>query len=80
MPSLQVRDLPERIYQKLVEEAEKQNRSITQQAIWSLAKALNAELDAKSRRQRVLEMIKTCANSSSMLSDPVKMIREDRSR
>jgi hypothetical protein len=37
MPSLQVRDLPEAIYRKLLNEAEKEHRSLAQQAIAVLA-------------------------------------------
>jgi len=64
MPSLQVRELPENIYLQLCQEAEKQHRSIAQQAVAILARGLNQELDPKSRRGALLAKIN---------SNPIKL-------
>ncbi len=82
MPILQVRDLPEQIYQKLKEQAIKEQRSITQQAIITLAKGLEIELNSVNKRKRLLSIIKEEANlySEYELSNPVDLIREDRNR
>ena len=45
MPSLQVRDLPEYIYRKLVEKAASEYRSIAQQTIILLKKARTQIID-----------------------------------
>ena len=82
MPILQVRELPEVIYQKLVRQAKKEHRSLSQQAITELAKALDLSLSNKQRRKNILDKIDDWQKSQDLksLKDPVKMIREDRNR
>lgn len=81
MPLLQVRDVPEHLYRLLVRQAEKERRSIAQQAIATLAKGLGAEIDAQARRREVLAQIRQShPGRGKSLSDPVKLIREDRQR
>jgi len=82
MPSLQVRELPEIIYNKLKLKAELEHRTLAQQAIVTLAKGLDVTFDPISRRTTLLKLIK--ANAIKLkkfqLSDPAKLIREDRER
>jgi hypothetical protein len=81
MPLLQVRDVPEHLYRLLVREAQKERRSLAQQAIAVLAKGLNAEADPKARRREVLAKIRQShPGRGKSLTDPVKLIREDRQR
>ena len=81
MPTLQVRDVPEHLYRRLVDLAEKERRSLAQQTVVLLAKGLDAETDPKARRRRVLEKIKQLdLGRGKSLPDAVKMIREDRNR
>jgi len=82
MASLQVRELPEQIYLKLKEEAQKKHRSLAQQATITLAKGLNIRLNAKERRFELLSNLKEYHKKHKLnqLSDPVEMIREDRER
>jgi len=82
MPILQVRELPEVIYQRLVRQAKKEHRSLSQQAITEMAKALDLSLSNKQRRKNILDEIHNWQNSKDlkMLKDPVKLIREDRKR
>jgi len=81
MPFLQVRDIPDHLYRLLAEQAEKERRSLAQQAVAVLARGLDVELDAKARRQRVLQAIKEFSQAGPMkLTDPAKLIREDRRR
>ncbi|MEW5920346.1 MAG: hypothetical protein AB1796_05195 [Bacillota bacterium] len=54
MPSLQVRDLPEQIYQKIVELAKAERSSIAQQTIVLLEKALQIVNQEKKRREQLL--------------------------
>jgi len=82
MPSLQVRDLPETLYKKLLFEAEKDHRSLAQQAIAILTKGLGITDDNKERRQKLLanlrEMpIKLLGKSHK---NPAQIVREDRAR
>jgi len=50
MPLLQVRDMPEDLYEKLSYVAEKENRSIAQETIVLLRKALSLQEERKLRR------------------------------
>ena len=81
MPLLQVRDIPDHLYRMLAERAERERRSLAQQAVAILARGLEVELDAKARRQNVLRAIRENAQARvAKLKDPAKLIREDRRR
>lgn len=82
MPILQVRDLPNYIYQQIVELAEIERRSITQETIILLEKALEIEKQNKYQRKELLKHIakETKSEYNTDLPDPVKLIREDRDR
>jgi len=81
MATLQVRDVPEHIYRRLAELAEKERRSLAQQTVAVLAKGLDVEVDPKARRRKVLEEAKRLdLGRGKSLPDFVKMIREDRER
>ena len=47
MPSIQVRDLPEEIYNKIKNNAQKDHRSLSQQAIVTLKKGLGIDENHK---------------------------------
>ena len=49
MPSLQIRDLPEDVYRALAERAEREGRSLAQQALHELRKMPELELERASR-------------------------------
>ncbi len=82
MKSIQVRDLPDHIYYKLKEESQKGHRSLTQQAIATLAQGLRSDLSPKNRRLEVLQNIKSNlpAIKKYEVSNPVDLIRQDRDR
>jgi hypothetical protein len=81
MPLIQVRDVPEHIYRLLAEQATRERRSLAQQAVAVLARGLEVEVDAKARRRALLEAIRSNpAAQAGKLSDPAKLIREDRRR
>lgn len=81
MPLIQVRDVPEPIYRKLVEKAKAERRSLAQQAVEVLARGLQVDVDAKARRKALLQAIRADAALKKLkLRDPVKLIREDRQR
>lgn len=82
MPSLQVRELPDSIYKKLSELAQKEHRSIAQQAIMLLAKSLKVDISPETRRKQILNEIKAQSGELKKynLTDPVKIIREERER
>lgn len=83
MPSLQVRDLPEHLYQEIVQLAEADRRSITQETIILLEKALKIEKQNKKRRQQLFNNIIQDTNNEPNdkdILDPVPLIREDRER
>ena len=81
MPLIQVRDVPEHIYRLLAEQAVRERRSLAQQAVAVLARGLQVEVDAKARRRALLGAIRSNPTSQARkLSDPAKLIREDRRR
>ena len=82
MATLQVRDLPDQIYEKLKKEAKKKHRSLAQQAVIALARGLDTLYNPKEKRSLLLENLSRdkLDNKKYKLSDPVKIIREDRER
>jgi len=81
MPLLQVRDVPEDLYERLSQIAEQDNRSITQETIVLLKKALNYKESRISRRKRILSEIRNdVIDESNNFPDPAILIREDRER
>ena len=81
MPSLQIRDLPEHLYEILAEKARRNRRSLAQQATVELEKMVEAE--AHSRRLDTIaelrEVVLTNGTRKTSL-DPVDAVREDRDR
>ena len=82
MPSIQVRDLPEQIYNKIKNNAQKDHRSLSQQAIVTLKKGLGIDENPKERRRILVDQIisRRVAFDIAKLDDPVNLIREDRDR
>lgn len=81
MPLIQVRDVPDHIYRLLAGQAKRERRSLAQQAVAVLARGLHVEVDAKARRRVLLEALHSSPPAqTSALSDPAKLIREDRRR
>lgn len=79
MPLLQVRDCPEDLYRKIMLAVKAENRSIAQQVIVLLQKALGQEQSNSGRRKTVLERIEARdVGSKARDADIVAMIREDR--
>jgi plasmid stability protein len=81
MSLLQVRDMPEDLYEKLARVAKQSHRSIAQETIVLLKKALHNEESHIHRRQRILNEIKeNKIEDSSSFPDPADLVREDRDR
>ena len=81
MAILQVRDVPEELYQALSELAKQDNRSISQQTIVILKQALNYEENKVKKRKRLLEKIRAHKIiNADAFPDPAELIREDRDR
>ncbi len=84
MPSLQVRELPDNIYNLLQAKAKAGHRSLAQEAVVTLAKGLRAGSSHKERRKKLLQSI--VASGATIPKevvdglDPLSMIREDRGR
>ena len=80
MASLQIRKLPEPLYQKLKAVAQREHRSVPQQTIVLLTEALDVSPAVKENRQQVLASIKRDAKRLKKfdVSDPVALIRQDR--
>ena len=81
MSSLQIRKLPDDIYQLLAFRAERAHRNLAQQAIFELRKAAGNEIGGK-RRQVLNEIRNSLGESKSkpVSQRPEDLIREDRER
>ncbi len=81
MPTLQVRNLPEHIYRRIVERAEANRTSITQETIYLIQKSLDMDETKREQRLALVEsMLQNPVKSANNLPDPVNLIREDRDR
>lgn len=82
MPSLQVREMPTVLYGALQRAAQREHRSLTQQAVVSLSRGLDLNQDQQDRRRELLADIQKefVASPELKLADPVDLIREDRGR
>jgi len=79
MPSLQIRDIPEDVYDALAERANRQRRSLAQQAVADLARI--PELESRRTREAVIEQLRASAPALPKNAlDPVTIVREDRNR
>ena len=80
MPSLQIRELPEDVYEALSYRAKRSGRSLAQQAVVELRKM--TLLGARDRRQAFLDEIERRPKpvSTEGWPDPVDLIRRDRER
>jgi plasmid stability protein len=81
MPLLQVRDIPEDLYNELSKVAKQDNRSIAQETVVLLRSALKFDTERVKRRKALLAEAKALnIDNSDKLPDPVDLIREDRER
>jgi len=83
MPSLQVRDLPVNIYQRLQRKAKAEHRSLAQEAVITLARGMETGVSHKERRRKLLQAIgeqPCCSAEKATAIDPVQLVREDRER
>lgn len=79
MPSLQIRNVPDDVYQALAFRAERAQRSLAQQALVELRAAAD---QTPSGRRRILAAIKRSLPSSpsAIVPRPEELIRDDRGR
>ena len=80
MATLQVRNLPDDVYFELCKEAKKQHRTISQQAIVTLVNGLKINQYANQNRLDLLKRLKAEKKPTIALSDPTKLIRQNRDR
>ncbi|MCW5211840.1 hypothetical protein VU04_02895 [Desulfobulbus sp. TB] len=83
MPSLQVRELPVNIYQRLQKRAKAEHRSLAQEAIVTLARGMQTTVSHKNRRRKLLRAIteQPCfLDEKAANVNPVQLVREDRER
>lgn len=81
MPSLQIRDLPEHLYEILAEKARRNRRSLAQQATIELEGMVEAE--ARTRRLDTVSTLRARLEANGTHEtklDPAEVVREDRDR
>lgn len=80
MPSLQIRDLPDDVYEALAYRAEREGRSLAQQALHELRR-LTARRDPGSRQALLARLAGRPAPSApGGLPTPEELVRQDRER
>jgi plasmid stability protein len=81
MPTLQVRELPEDVYYHLQRRAQQEHRSMAQETVVLLRKALDTAEVRRSRREEALERIAhRQVRTVPRFSSSEEVIREDRDR
>ena len=82
MPGLQVRECPDSLYRRLVEDAEREHRSIAQQAVAAMARGLGMAENSAARRRLLLARIEARQRATDPASwpDPVALLALDRQR
>lgn len=82
MAILQVRDIPEELYENLTLTAKREHRSISQETIYLLKNALQGTPKGIDRRNAILHMIDQLPqlNNPDELPSPEDLIGEDRKR
>ncbi len=83
MTTLQIRQMPQPLYEQLAQRATQFHRSLTQQAIADLSQALGS--DVKAQRLATLRKIRAAHSSQAVdtVTDPqvlANWLREDRDR
>lgn len=81
MPSLQIRNLPNHVYEALARRAQRQRRSLAQQAVAELSRIPEAE--RRLRRIQVIENLRKQLRRQSrrkLSVSPARLVREDRNR
>jgi plasmid stability protein len=80
MPSLQIRNLPDDIYQFLAFRAEQEHRSLAQQAIVELRKATENTMPLPHRRQVLRDIKRSLEKDKTqpLSAQPEDLIRQDR--
>jgi plasmid stability protein len=80
MPSLQIRDLPDDLYQALAFRARQEHRSLAQQAVVELRRI--PALTAGERRRAVIARIRASLQEPEvpLKPSPEQLVREDRDR
>lgn len=77
MPILQIRDLPDDVYQSITASARREHRSLAQQAVIELRRA-QAGRDASTRRAVVERLRAEARRLPAVALPPEELIREDR--
>lgn len=81
MPLLQVREMPDDLYEKLAMVARSENRSIAQETIVLLRQALDLPVERRARRMQTLQEIESLElTDTERFPNPSELIREDRER
>ena len=81
MPSLQIRDLPEHLYEILAEKARRNRRSLAQQATIELERMV--EVEARTRRLDAVSTLRARVEANGAYETklvPADVVREDRDR
>ena len=79
MATLHVRDFPDDVYTKLRALAEAENRSLSQEAIVLLKRAVELEGSNRERRRRIVTELRANRGLATA-PEPEELVREDRDR
>lgn len=81
MPTLQVRELPEDVYYRLQQKAQQEHRSLAQETVVLLRRALDTSETSRSKREEALQRIaRRQIRTVPDFPSSEDVIREDRNR
>jgi len=81
MPTLQIRNLPDHLYKKIVDRAKAKRSSITREAINLLQTALETDVNRCEQRNLLVDrLLENPVPRGESFPDPVQLIREERDR
>jgi len=82
MPALQIRDLPDDLYERLKRLSEREHRSLAGQATVLLERALSDENPERARREEAVDRIDDQREewNNEPLPEPADLVAEDRKR
>lgn len=82
MATLQIREVPETVYEALTEASKQARRSLTQQTLVTLERGLGLDEAPQQRRRRIISAVRNQAPIAQAedLPSPEALVREDRDR
>jgi hypothetical protein len=82
MPALQIKDIPNELYEKISQTAQIENKTIDEQSVVLLENGLDTIINKRTAKLKAVfqEIDKLALGNTSAFPDPACLIREDRNK